>query len=192
VSGTSVTSAEAFEARYLADADPWNFAGSPYEQKRYETTINALRRAHYQSVFEPGCSVGELTARLAERCAILEACDFSPSVVERARQRCRGFEHVSINCADLRTSMPEGPFDLIVFSEIGYYFDRPTLVEISTELASKLCPGGEFIAVHWLGRSPDHVLHGDAVHDILQSFLPLAWVKGDRHPDFRWDSWGRT
>jgi hypothetical protein len=58
-------------------------------------------------------------------------------------------------------------------------------------LARRLVPGGEFVAVHWRGQSEDHVLHGDAVHAIVEATLEkgCAWLKGERYPEFRLDLW---
>jgi hypothetical protein len=57
-----------FEAQYREHADPWDFARSPYEQRRYRLTAAMLPCHRYRRAFEPGCSVGELTAHLAPRC----------------------------------------------------------------------------------------------------------------------------
>jgi SAM-dependent methyltransferase len=183
----------AFEAKYRRSSDPWQFAASPYEQRRYVITLRSLTRAHYTRVFEPGCSVGVLTAALAERCDALVACDIAPTAVRLARQRCAGFPNVQVVQADLADSIAEGPFDLIVFSEIGYYFESAQLAAIAEALSVRLGQGGEFIAVHWRGESEDHVLHGDEVHTILKETLRrrCTWAKGQRYPEFRLDVWRR-
>jgi trans-aconitate methyltransferase len=182
----------AFEQRYRESADPWNFKSSEYERDRYDTTMAMLTRQSYRRAFEPGCSVGELTARLASRCETLVATDFSPSAVARARRRCEAWPNVDVYRADLAERLPAGRFDLIVFSEVGYYFDRVDLIRIAFGLVDKLDIGGEFVAVHWRGHSPDHMLHGDEVHRLLARHLPLDWIKGERHTGFCIDSWRRT
>jgi protein-L-isoaspartate O-methyltransferase len=184
-------SREAFERRYRLSADPWNFATSEYERTRYQTILAALIRRRYASAFEPGCSIGVLTAELAGLCDRVTATDIAPSAVARARQHCAHLRHVDIRCADLATHPESGPFDLIVVSEIGYYFSQYDLIRIGAALAQSLSRGGELIAAHWLGNSPDHVLHGDQVHHLLRANLPLEWVKGDRADGVRVDSWLR-
>ena len=57
-----------FEDLYRVDPDPWQFATSRYEQRRYDITVACLPRARYAAAFEPGCAIGELTRRLAGRC----------------------------------------------------------------------------------------------------------------------------
>jgi SAM-dependent methyltransferase len=181
-----------FEGRYLASSDPWQFASSSYELKRYRATIDALSRASYRRGFEPGCSVGVLTAELAPRVKHLIACDISPTAVARAKRRCGEFGHVDIYQGDAAAGAPEGSFDLVVFSELGYYFSADRLQSIVRQLADRLEPGGEFLAVHWLGDSPDHLLHGDEVHEVLAQTPPGEWIGGSRQVGFRIDSWRRA
>ena len=182
---------EAFEQRYCEQADPWDFATSVYEQARYETTLAALSGSRYVFGFEPGCSIGELTARLAPRCERLLAIDVSPTAVARARSRCNSYPHVRIECADVRDMSLQGRPDLIVLSEIAYYFDSGELAELALRLGSVLHEGGTLIAVHWLGESPDHRLHGDEVHAALLQTLPLHHDLSQRHEGFRLDRWIR-
>ncbi len=181
-----------FEARYQAASDPWQFAASSYEQDRYQATLDALTQPTYRRGFEPGCSIGVLTAALATRVAELIACDLSDTAVARARERCRAWKQVDIHQGDVADGPPPGRFDLMVFSELGYYFRPDRLRRVAGRMAHSLEPGGEFVAVHWLGISPDHRLHGDAVHQVLAQHLPLQWIGGSRHAGFRIDSWRRT
>ncbi|MEJ1963288.1 MAG: class I SAM-dependent methyltransferase [Gammaproteobacteria bacterium] len=183
---------EAFELRYRREPDPWGFASSPYELDRYDVTLRHLRRCRYRRAFEPGCSIGMLTSRLAERCDEVLATEVSPSALGRARARCTDFNNVRIELRDLREGPPAGSFDLIVFSEVGYYFPQEQLALIARALAKSLDPGGELVAVHWLGTSDDHILHGDEVHAVLAESLPLERVLSARHPGFRVDSWTAT
>jgi SAM-dependent methyltransferase len=189
---TASSTAEFFEHLYAHTEDPWEFRSSRYEQARYNTTLAALSRESYSSAFEPGCSVGELTALLAPRCGRLFAADISPTAVARARARCVGFSNVEVVCQDLRLAQPDGPFDLIVLSEIAYYFNVDTLAALAEELSSRLSEHGEFISVHWRGHSKDHVLHGDEVHRVLDHALHLEPIQQTRHPGFQLDSWMKS
>jgi protein-L-isoaspartate O-methyltransferase len=187
----SATAADAFESRYRSTPDPWNFATSPYERLRYRETLDALSRPRYRYAFEPGCSVGELTAQLALRCDRVLATDIAPSAVDRARIRCAQPGNVLLACADLSSEIPQGPFDLIIFSEIGYYFSREHLAALVRSLTRTLDEDGEFVGVHWLGHSQDHLLHGDEVHQVLETNLGLARLKARRAPGYRIDTWVR-
>jgi protein-L-isoaspartate O-methyltransferase len=193
MNGHSPVSQAAFEAKYRQCADPWDFIGSRYERDRHELTLRSLMQSRYRRAFEPACSIGVLTAALAQRCDEVQAIDIAPSAVAMARERCANFPRVTIACADLAERCPEGPFDLIVFSELGYYFSERRLTHIAESLSAALDAGGELIGVHWLGTSEDHLLHGDQVHAILKDTLmkSCAWIKGAQRPGFRLDAWRR-
>jgi SAM-dependent methyltransferase len=84
--------------------------------------------------------------------------DISATAAHRARERCAHLLNVTISHGALPENLPAGCFDLIVFSEIGYYLETAALAGLCERLAQALEPGGVFLAVHWLGTSPDHVL----------------------------------
>jgi len=188
----SDTTSQAFFEQMYADArDPWAFATSAYEQRRYATTLEALGPRRFHRAFEPGCSIGVLTERLASICDQVEAMDISPTAIVRAQDRCRSLSNVVIRQGALPDQIPQGQFDLIVFSEIGYYFDPKTLLAVAQELVNRLTSDGIFLAAHWLGASPDHLLDGDQVHGILASMnLPL--ISSERYEGFRLDGWRRS
>ena len=182
---------ESFEAKYRNDPDPWKFASSSYERNRYQTILASLLEPSYQRVFEPGCSIGELTAALAERCETLIATDISPTAAARAEARCAHLPNVTVACMNIAEQLPDGPFDLIVLSEVGYYFEPARLASLTEDLIDRLTPQGELTAAHWLGHSADHVLHGDEVHSLLGAHTRLEWLAGSRATGFRVDSWRR-
>jgi SAM-dependent methyltransferase len=176
-----------FENKYRQNVDPWDFEHSAYELERYASIFRAADGRHYSRAFEPGCSIGILTQKLACLCDRLEAVDISPTAISNARQRCRDLAHVHIWCGSLPNAIPTGKFDLIVFSEIGYYFERGQLQEIVNHLAENLNPGGVFIAAHWLGTSADHALSGDEVHRIIRECSQLSLDDEGRYAHFRLD-----
>jgi SAM-dependent methyltransferase len=185
----SQTSAEFFESMYAEREDPWEFASSQYERDRYEAIVRALGNRRYRRAFEPGCSIGILTAQLAMFCDRVEAMDISPTAVARARLHCEHLPNVQILCGSLPEMIPDGEFDLVVFSEIGYYFTEAQLSAVATELVKQMSPAATLLAVHWLGSSRDHVLDGDRVHTVLKTLPNLRLVQSERYPGFRLDRW---
>jgi cyclopropane fatty-acyl-phospholipid synthase-like methyltransferase len=188
----STTSAEFFEQKYRENADPWDFARSEYEQSRYGAIIAALGERRYERAFEPGCSVGELTWRLASHCEHVDAMDISATAIDRAKLCCSGLPNVTLRVGGLPHHIPEGSFDLIVFSEIGYYFDEARLQELGKSLVDHISSSGTLLAAHWLGTSKDHVLSGDRVHEVLGGLDGLRLNCTKRYEKFRLDRWERV
>ena len=149
-------------------------------------TVACLPQPRYRRAFEPGCSVGELTRRLAQRCEALVAWDVAPTAVEVARERLAGIAHVEVATGAVPGEWPGGTFDLVVFSEIGYYFEHDELHRLATRATTSLDPGGTLIATHWLGHSADHVLHGDDVHAALAASPDLDHAARSGTQAFAW------
>ncbi len=186
------SSSEFFEAKYRQKADPWDFASSPYESGRYDAIITALASRRYRRAFEPGCSVGVLTERLAAICDAVEAIDFSSTAVAQAQERCAYLSNVDVECASISGRMPLNGFDLIVLSEMGYYLDPNEWSETVARMVSPMATGGIVLATHWLGTSADHCMSGDQVHEIIQASLLLRLQHSERHKAFRLDRWERV
>jgi cyclopropane fatty-acyl-phospholipid synthase-like methyltransferase len=187
----NTTSQAFFENMYRRNSDPWNFASNPYELSRYAAILRRIGHKSYKHVFEPGCSIGVLTAQLASVAERLDAVDISPTVVLGAKKRCQSFSNVHIVCGALPHQVPEGAFDLVVFSEIGYYFAEAALHDIIRRIVARMCEGGTFLAAHWLGSSPDHLLSGDQVHEVIDMSDELKHRKAELHEGFRLDLWER-
>ena len=181
------SSAAFFEAKYQEKLDPWNFSCNPYELQRYDAIINAIAHRRYGRVFEPGCSIGVLTERLAANCDELYAIDFSPSAIARARARCAHLPQVEVRCAALPEGTPAKDFDLLVLSEIGYYFAAQDWQRISIALIDPLAQGATILAAHWLGYSRDHRISGDKVHEILLSHPKVRGDHSEYGPKMRLD-----
>jgi cyclopropane fatty-acyl-phospholipid synthase-like methyltransferase len=181
------SSAAFFEAKYQKKTDPWDFSSNAYELQRYDAIISAIAHRRYDRAFEPGCSIGVLTERLAAYCDEVYAIDFSPSASAQARSRCAHLQQVEVHCASLPEGTPAKDFDLLVLSEIGYYFTPHDWRRISTALIDFLPQGATVLAAHWLGHSQDHRISGDEVHETLISHPKVRVDHRERGPNVRLD-----
>ena len=176
-----------FEAKYQKKADPWGFSSKPSELYRYDRIVSALAHRRYRSAFEPGCSVGVLTERLATLCDHVHALDFSATAAAQARERCACLPNVMVECASIPDVLPSAATDLLVLSEIGYYLPLAEWTALAHALIEPLRPGTTVLAAHWLGYSEDHALSGDEVHAALLALPLLTLDESQRHPAFRLD-----
>jgi SAM-dependent methyltransferase len=162
---------DAYFDRMYADAhDPWQLATRWYEQRKYAITMALLPRSRYQHAFEPGCSIGTLTARLALRCDHVTAVDVADVAVQSADTRLRdgGVRgRVTLARSSLDKAWPPGPFDLLVLSEIAYYLDADALAGVMRRECPRLRPGATVVAAHWRHEVADYPLTGDAAHAII-------------------------
>ncbi|MFI5496344.1 SAM-dependent methyltransferase [Actinoplanes sp. NPDC051859] len=173
-----------FQRLYADSPDPWDFANRWYDARKHALTVAALPARRYRSGFEPGCSTGMLTRLLAERCDQLLAVDVVDSAARATAERIAGHPHVTVEVARMPQEWPEGTFDLIVLSELGYYFDDEELADLLSRAVGSLHPGGDLVAAHWRWPVPEHVRTGDDVHAALAALPDLYRLSSHRECDF--------
>lgn len=176
-----------FDRMYGEAADPWGMAERWYEQRKYALTLAALPEPRYRSGFEPGCSIGVLTAQLATRCDALLATDVAAAAVAATRGRTADHAHVSVQRRAVPDEWPAGCFDLVVLSEVGYYLSRQALSTLLDRCVGALVDGGTLVAVHWRHPVADYPLSGDEVHEALATRPELARLARHEEEDFLLD-----
>jgi predicted TPR repeat methyltransferase len=176
-----------FENLYAQSMDPWDFETSEYERKKYERTLEVLGGRRFGRALEAGASIGVSTAMLADRCDQLLAVDVSERAVAEARKRLSGREHVRVERRTLPEEMPHGPFDLIVASEVLYYFTREEMLAVLGSFERELAPDGALLAVHWRRETRTYPLQGDEVHELLTENTRLQNTMTIAEQDYRLD-----
>ncbi len=146
-----------------ASEDPWGFEDLPYERRKYDITMASLPRRRYLRAFEAGCANGAFTSLLAERCERVLGLELVGSAFDRARKRFAATPNVQIKHGAIPEDWPEGQFDLIVVSEILYYFSEMQLRRVLGAVDASLSPAGHLAAVHYRGKT-NYPLTGDHVH----------------------------
>ncbi|MEO5873376.1 MAG: SAM-dependent methyltransferase [Streptosporangiaceae bacterium] len=177
---------EYFAGMYAASPDPWGFTSRWYEQRKYAISAAMLPARRYGDALEIGCSVGVFTRTLAERCDRLLAWDVSQTAVAAAAERTAGQPQVRVEQRTMPGGWPAEPvrFDLIVVSEVLYYFAGVDLDLMLDRIVAALDPGGTLLAVHWRHPVPDYPRTGDEVHRALAARPGLARLVEHREPDF--------
>jgi len=178
---------EYFEGLYAKSDDPWNFEASEYEQNKYARTLAVLGERSFRRALEAGASIGVFTEMLSNRCDELLAVDVSERAVAAARRRLSGRRHVRVERRTLPEEMPDGPFDLIVASEVLYYFPREEMLTVLRGFERELARGGVLLAVHWRRETETYPLQGDEVHDLLVEHTRLLNRETIIEPDYRLD-----
>ncbi len=185
---SAATPSEYFDAIYAHD-DPFGYRERWYEARKRALLLASLPAQRFGRVWEIGCSNGELTAELATRCDQLVATDLNARAVALATARTQMHEHVDVRQARHPDTWPDGLFDLVVFSEVGYYLDVDTLTRMARRLKSSLRGDGVLVACHWLAPFPQAPQSGRDVHRLLRRELGMQRVFGYGDADVRLDGW---
>ncbi len=112
----------------------------------------------------------------------------------RARTRVARFAHVEVRSLAIPEGWPdiaEGPFDLVVLSEVAYYLTADGLREVLQRLDATLAPSANVIAVHWLGET-NYPLRGEEVHAALAAHPGLVSRGTYREREFVLDVYERS
>ena len=178
-----------FEEMFACNPDPWEFETSPYEFAKFDASIAALGQRRYAQALEVGCATGVLTQRLAPQCASIAAIDVSQTALMRARQRNADMPHVHFNEMIFPRETPDGRFDLIVLSEVVYYWNDMDIATAGAWIAAHLNPGGDILLVHWIGDT-DYPQSGDNAVRLMRAALPnVSVMRADRTDKYRLDLW---
>ena len=178
-----------FDELFQDNDDPWSFRTRWYEARKRALTLACLPATRYAHGFEPGCANGELSAALAPRCDRLLVSDVSARAVDLARSRLTAWPHVQVVQAQLPRDWPEGSFDLIVISELGYFVDAHRLDALADRTRATLRVGGTVLACHWRRPIEGCALDGDTVHARLTQRLGLPVLTELKEADFVLNVW---
>jgi SAM-dependent methyltransferase len=181
-----------FDEMYAGSPDPWGFTSRWYETRKHAITAAMLPRERYASGFEPGCSIGVLTEQLAGRCDRLLAWDAVPAAAAAAAARTARLPQVRVEQHAIPADWPDGTFDLIVLSELLYYFSDRDLTRVLDQVTATLAPGGTLLAVHWQHPVAEHPRSGISVHRRLAARAGLARLARHAEADFLAEVYLRT
>lgn len=175
-----------FQDLYQSNPDPWGFETSPYEQAKYQNSLDALEDRHFASGLEVGCSIGVLTRMLARRCTRLLGVDIVEAPLPAARARCADVPHVRFEQMQIPLDWPDEQFDLIVFSEVLYFLSAIDIERCARRVLETLLPGGVVLLVSWTGKTDDPS-PGDIASDLFIAHVKdrLRVTLQERQPNYR-------
>lgn len=157
---------------YTNTVDPYHFDGTSYEAGKYEHTMRLLAGRRFANALEIGAAEGVFTKILAPLCTSLLALEVADAAVARARERLAGCDNVTIVQAALPNQMPDGRYDLIVASDVLYYFPQDVVLELLARFEERLLPGGVLFVLDYLGDFRQSMLGRD-VHVLLKKHTTL-------------------
>ncbi|KQR26432.1 SAM-dependent methyltransferase [Microbacterium sp. Leaf151] len=173
-----------FDDIYARHDDPWGFDSRWYEERKRAALLAALPRRRYRATFEAGCSTGALTVELARRSDRVLAVDLAAAALERARRRMATSANVELRRGTLPDDWPAGEFDLVVLSEVAYYWAGADLDRGLAAAVASLSGDGQLVACHWRHPVAEYPRSGDSVHDALAGRPDLVRLVRHEEEDF--------
>jgi SAM-dependent methyltransferase len=153
--------------RLHAVPDPWGVESRWYERRKRALALAMLPRERFGDALELGCSTGVMTEALGRRCQRVVAMDGSARAVQAARSRVHGMPHVDVCRGTIPGDLPEGPFDLVVASEVGYFLSPAGLDALADRLHELVSERGVLLLAHWRHPVAGWPLDGPKVHHRL-------------------------
>jgi SAM-dependent methyltransferase len=170
-----------FQRLYDANADPWHFRTSAYEQAKYQKSLEVLPGRRFRSAFEIGCSIGIFTKLLAPRCDALLGVDIVEQPLQAARTECSEQPWVRFQQMRVPDEWPNETFDLIVMSEVLYFLSRRDVAAVAERVCASLDANGLVMLVNWRGRSGDPCTGDEAA----ALFIERSAARLETHAQYR-------
>lgn len=174
--------ATVFDQLHSVTADPWQLASSEYEVTKRHALLSALGSGYHHTL-EIGCSIGTLSAGLAEHSGQVTAIDASPTAIETARRRYGDRTTIDFQCLTVPFDWPEAQYDLVVLSEVGYFM-APAQLEQTLQLIHRSTDDIFTVALcHVRGEIADWPADAVSVHEQCRHFWPNATVVTTAHTE---------
>ncbi|WP_338403778.1 bifunctional PIG-L family deacetylase/class I SAM-dependent methyltransferase [Cellulosimicrobium arenosum] len=171
-----------FDRFYTGRADPWGFESRWYEERKREVLLATLPRPRFRAALEIGCSTGVLTVAIETRADRVVGVDIADAPLEIARRRVGS--GVKLLRLDTPDQWPEGRFDLVVLSEVLYYYGREDLDRALDRAVGSLTDDGVLVACHWRHEVPEYPLGGDEAQGRVVARPELEVVVHHEEEDF--------
>lgn len=174
-----------FDRFYDGRTDPWGFESRWYEERKRAVLLASLPRRRFRHALELGCSTGVLTAELARWADAVVGVDIADAPLDAARRRLGPGPRLLR--LDTPTQWPEGTFDLVVLSEVLYYYGRDDLDRTLDLAVGSLAADGVLVACHWRHAVPEYPLGGDEVQARVTGRRELSVLAHHEEEDFLLD-----
>lgn len=139
-----------YERLYQNHADPWDYLQAA-EQAKYRLSLGVARRwhPHPRRVLEVACSLGYLTALLADYADEVHGFDLSETAIRAARAHCANHPraaHIHLRVGDATDpGYPPGFFDVVFLQDVLLEIPEALRTSVLAQSLRLLAPGGVMI-----------------------------------------------
>ena len=126
-------------------------------------------------ILDLGCGAGTWSELFARRYRSVVAVEQSASMLQAAKQRLAGIDTVEFLQCDVRTTLPDGPFDLVFLGGLLMYLGDGDARSLLVRLSERLGPGGSIILRETTVARQRQTAQGDyqAVYRSVADYLDL-------------------
>ncbi len=144
-----------FNWRYK-NKDPYDVTSVDYELEKYGKIVKALDvKEKHGTILEIGCGEGHLTKMYPHKADRILAVDISDMALSRARKNTAGMDNVEIRRMDIFNEPLEQAFDVVICSEVLFYFEPEQLPGVVERVVGWTKPGGYLVLVHTRALADD-------------------------------------
>jgi len=134
----------------------YDFFETAYNRKVYTGTGKKVAELidATDSVLECACGTGAITVHIASKCKMLVATDFSDGMLKQTEKKCREFQNVTIQKADITAlKFSNASFDKAVAGNVIHLLPEPKTA--LNELERVVKPGGKLIIPTYINMSKE-------------------------------------
>ena len=118
----------------------WEITRNPMSWERGIFGLLAMRPGCRQ--LDLCCGEGFYTHRFySGRAGSILAMDYNPAAISAARRKFQA-NNIDYRCGDIRSQMPQGPFDNVTWDAGIEYFTQPEITDILRAIKARLTPQG--------------------------------------------------
>lgn len=173
-----------FELKYIRN-NPYRVNGSFYDIEQCNRAVEIIKGRRYSSILEIGCGNGYLLERYSSLSDRVIVTDISRLALKRAKERLKGKKHIEFRQSDLLKEDINEKFDLVICSEVLYYFTLDQLKGVVPKILNYIKKDGNLLSIHIRSLNDDtsgfpyKAFGARTIHQFLESTEGLKTLKRD-------------
>jgi len=171
-----------FEIKWLR-GNPYRVEDRPQDIEKFNHAFNIINQRRYGSILEIGCGDGYFLERYFPLSDRILATDISKLALKMAKERLKGQKNIEFRQFDLIKDDIDKRFDLVVCSEVLYYFTLDQLKAAVPKILKWIKKDGSLLSIHIRSLNDDtagfpyKAFGAKTIHNLLESADGLKTVK---------------